>query len=114
MNESDANTYIDVHGKHLSIATARMYLAELSSGLLHTTTIGTTVTSVLFLQQASSNLQEKVYFNCWVDIRIEVILDPMHLLEKQKEIKDKRKSWKYDLYVQVQISDATTEVNFIE
>ena len=29
--ESDANTYIDVHGKHLSIATARMYLAELST-----------------------------------------------------------------------------------
>ena len=28
--------------------------------------------------------------------------------------KDKRKSWKYDLYVQVQISDATTEVSFIE
>lgn len=115
LNESDANTYIDVHGKHLSIATARRYLAELRS-INEEDNIWEECpyNECPYTEETSSNRQEMVYSKCCVDISSTVKKDPMHLLEKQKEIKDKRKSWKYDLYVQVQISDATTEVSFIE
>ena len=115
LHESDANTYIDVHGKHLSIATARRYLEE-----LRTTTEEDSIwdecpySECPYNEEVSSNRQEMVYSKCCVGVESTVKKDPMHLLEKQNEIKAKRKSWKYDLYAQVQISDATTEVSFVE
>ena len=114
--ESDANTYIDVHGKHLSIATARMYLAELSTEDYYTRhTIGSDCED-MFIPAAGldSNLQDNFYFNCLVEKDAEVILDPMHLKDKRTEFENKRKSWKYDLFVKVVMSDSTTEVSFIE
>lgn len=114
--ESDANTYIDVHGKHLSIATARMYLAELSTEDYYTRhTIGSDCED-MFIPAAGldCNLQDSFYFNCLVEKDAEVILDPMHLKDKRTEFENKRKSWKYDLFVKVVMSDSTTEVSFIE
>lgn len=116
LHESDANTYIDVHGKHLSIATARMYLAELSTEDYYTRhTIGSDCED-MFIPAAGldSNLQDSFYFNCLVEKDAEVILDPMHLKDKRTEFENKRKSWKYDLFVKVVMSDSTTEVSFIE
>ena len=54
------------------------------------------------------------YDRCWVGRNEEVILDPMHLKEKKAEYRAKENSWGYDLLTKVLISDATTEVSFIE
>lgn len=115
LHESDANTYIDVHGKHLSIATARKYLAELryiddSDEIWEECPYS----SCPYTQEISKNQQDMVYSKCCIDEESTVKKDPMHLLEKQNELKAKRKSWKYDLLTKVLISDATTEVSFIE
>lgn len=115
LNESDANTYIDVHGKHLSIATARKYLAELRSvDELDEIWEECPYSSCPYTEEISKNPQDKVYSKCCITDESTIKKDPMHLLEKQNELKAKRKSWKYDLLSKVMISDATTEVSFIE
>lgn len=67
-----------------------------------------------FYVQVFSNPMEKVYNKCYVRNEDIVKKDPMHLLEKNKETKVEWDSWKYDLFAKIQISDATTEVSFIE
>ena len=114
LHESDANTYIDVHGKHLSIATARRYLAELHSPTGEDEIWEECPYKEHSYVQVFSNPMEKVYNKCYVRNEDIVKKDPMHLLEKNKETKIKWDSWKYDLFTKIQISDATTEVNFIE
>ena len=116
LNESDANTYIDVHGKHLSIATARKYLAELRP-ITKNEEEDSIWEDCPCYQEYSGNKQATVYNKCVVNLDDEggiVTKDPMHLMEKQKELKAKRDSWKYDLLTKVLISDATTEVSFVE
>lgn len=116
LHESDATTYIDVHGKHLSIATARKYLAELRP-ITKDEDEDSIWENCPCNKDYSSNKQSIVYNKCLVNLEDEngaVTKDPMHLMEKQAEFEDKKKSWKYDLLVKVQISDATTEVSFIE
>lgn len=113
--ESDANTYIDVHGKHLSIATARIYLTELDAEH-YFKRVENNGCDEMFSSYVSchNNLQSDFYDRCWVGRNEEVILDPMHLKEKKAEYRAKENSWGYDLLTKVLISDATTEVSFIE
>ena len=113
--ESDANTYIDVHGKHLSIATARMYLTELGTEHYFKGAVDVCCDSIFDTCMSShDNLQAEFYDRCWVGRNEEVILDPMHLKEKKAEYRVKENSWGYDLLTKVLLSDATTEVSFIE
>lgn len=113
--ESDANTYIDVHGKHLSIATARMYLTELGTEHYFKGAVDVCCDSIFdTCMSTHNNLQADFYDRCWVGRNEEVILDPMHLKEKKAEYRAKENSWGYDLLTKVLLSDATTEVSFIE
>jgi len=113
--ESDANTYIDVHGKHLSIATARMYLTELGAEHYFKGAVDVCCDSIFdTCMSTHNNLQANFYDRCWVGRNEEVILDPMHLKEKKAEYRVKENSWGYDLLTKVLLSDATTEVSFIE
>ena len=113
--ESDANTYIDVHGKHLSIATARIYLSELDAEH-YFKRAEYNGCDEMFSSYISchTNLQSDFYDRCWVGRDETVLLDPMRLKEKKAEYCAKETSWGYDLLTKVLISDATTEVSFIE
>lgn len=113
--ESDANTYIDVHGKHLSIATARAYLSELDTEHHFKSAVDIECNDIFDVGfNKHSNLQSTFYDKCWVDRDEKVLLDPMHLKEKRAEYRAKENSWGYDLLTKVLISDATTEVSFVE
>ena len=113
--ESDANTYIDVHGKHLSIATARAYLSELDTEHHFKSAVDIECNDIFDVGfNKHSNLQSTFYDKCWVDRDEKALLDPMHLKEKRAEYRAKENSWGYDLLTKVLISDATTEVSFVE
>lgn len=113
--ESDAKTYIDVLGSHLSIATARQYLRELSNDEEDEDIFDFDQASYNRMVSLSDNahcyVNNKNFLPPWVNNDDDYV-DPMRLLEREEEFKKKRVEWRIGLKSAVAISDATTEVAY--
>lgn len=118
--ESDAKTYIDVQENHLSVATARKYLGEMSRHDYEDADDWDNI-APLFSNNyedfgSTSNLRcfilDKSRMPIWV--KRENLVDPLKLDERKEEVRQKYLDWCLGLKKAIAISDATTEVTYHE
>lgn len=108
--ESDAKTYIEVAGNHLSVATARQYLDEMND-----TRDDDMDNDALRLD--SDNCRYDILDDC-SSVAYEYagnnFVDPLNLKDRKAEFDQKKLDWYYGLKTAVSIIDAITDAPFFE
>ncbi len=112
---SDADTYVEVEGNRLSVATARLYLREVINRdpSLFEVFDGEDTGFSTFRGNSRAGFFEK----CMGRGRMQVFpdrksTDPLGLGDREEEFERKKVDWISGLRKAVAISDATTEVSF--
>jgi len=112
---SDAATYVEVEGCRLSVATARMYLREISNGDASLSEVfdGDDTGCFTFRGNSRVNFFEKcVRGKCMHIFPEREYTDPVGLVAREDEFRRKKMDWITGLRKAVAVSDATTEVSF--
>lgn len=120
---SDAATYIEVEGNRLSVATARLYLMEMSGRYMceEADSFNEFGSGLIPRRQdfeCDGNLRKLVYEKC-ADIPTGLgfgigsdMIDPLGLAGRREEFEEKMFQWENSLRKAVAVSDAVTDIQF--